>query len=278
MEKIGLSECKPHAPQFQWGWDVASRAIVSLKTSQCLAVHKPREFAAAQLEPCGGRGHQAWVCSKKGHLTLQGLGLHLSVKQGGQKAFLSREKDKFSRWKTWLDEIICTADSEATRRLGYPTEQTVVPWEWMPQSKTIPGKTITSPETPTATTSATQPWETEHNITSALPSKEEMNLEPEEEKHPPGKQAGNQKKLAGARSPGTNWKTVMLVLSPLAFILGMIILALNIHYNKKKKRLSGLESYPETRLGVSFEARPRRSPPLHQPQDTDPAIVLLPAS
>lgn len=32
--------------------------------------------------------------------------------------------------------------------------------------------------------------------------------------------------------PGTNWKTAMLVLSPLAFILGLIILTLNVHYNK----------------------------------------------
>lgn len=31
---------------------------------------------------------------------------------------------------------------------------------------------------------------------------------------------------------GTNWKTAMLVLSPLAFILGLIILTLNVHYNK----------------------------------------------
>lgn len=31
---------------------------------------------------------------------------------------------------------------------------------------------------------------------------------------------------------GSTWKTVMLVLCPLAFILGLVILALNIHYNK----------------------------------------------
>lgn len=32
--------------------------------------------------------------------------------------------------------------------------------------------------------------------------------------------------------PGTSWATVMLVLSPLAFVLGVIILLLNIHNNK----------------------------------------------
>ncbi|KAL8204188.1 UNVERIFIED_CONTAM: hypothetical protein K2H54_068701, partial [Gekko kuhli] len=264
-EKTGLSDCKPHLPPFQWGWDAASRAIVSLKTRQCLTVPKPQEFAAAQLEPCGDPGRQSWVCSRKGHLSLQGLGLHLSAQQGGHKAFLSREKDKFSRWKTWLDEIVCTAGLAAAQGLHDLTEKPVVPWERVPRGETIQGKTITSPETPTfpedpTTTSATTitipttTLEAEPHLNMTLPRKEEISLEPEEEKHTHRKHAGNQKKTAGARSPGSSWKTVMLVLSPLAFILGLIILALNIYYNKKKKRtLSGLKRYPDKSHPVTYE-------------------------
>ncbi|XP_060092595.1 uncharacterized protein LOC132570178 [Heteronotia binoei] len=185
-EKIGLSDCKPHSPQFQWGWDAASRAIVSLKTRQCLTVRQPQEFAAAQLEPCGGRGHQPWVCSKKGHLSLQGLGLHLSTQPGGPKAFLSSEKDKFSRWKTWMDEILCTADPAGAWGLHHLTEKPVVPWESVPQSETTQARTSTSPETPafrgdpTTKPATTITLEAGPDINSTLSREEETILEPEE--------------------------------------------------------------------------------------------------
>ncbi|XP_054843255.1 uncharacterized protein LOC129334905 [Eublepharis macularius] len=268
-ERIGLSDCKAHSQLFWWGWDVAARAIVSLKTRQCLTVHKPEEFAAAQLEPCGGHVHQAWGCSKKGHLTLQGMGLHLSTQQGGHKAFLSREKDKFSRWKTWMDEIICTRDLPVAPGPSYPTEKSVVPWERVLQTKVITSaKTPTLPGDPT-TTSATPTLETEPDATSALPSTEEITMEPEVEKHTHFKKhAGNQKKTASAHHPGTNWKTVMLVLSPLAFILGLVILALNIHYNKKKKTtmLSALKRRPDKSHQGSYEERLPFSSASHKTQ------------
>ncbi|XP_077202680.1 uncharacterized protein LOC143841993 isoform X2 [Paroedura picta] len=255
-EKIGLSDCKPHLPQFQWGWDAASRAIVSLKTRQCLAVQKPQEFAAAQLEPCGDHGHQSWVCSKKGHLSLQGLGLHLSTQLGGHKAFLSGEKDKFSRWKTWMDEIVCTAG------LAVPRRKPVVPWEQVPQSETIRGEIATSSGTPTflgdptTTSSTSATLEADLDLNSTLPRRDGISLAPEEETHTPRKHAGHHRKIAGARTSGTNWKTMMLILSPLAFILGLIILGLNIHYNKKKKRmLSGPKRYPEKSHPVNYEER-----------------------
>ncbi|CAM5143919.1 unnamed protein product [Natator depressus] len=86
----------------------------------------------------------------------------------------------------------------------------------------------------------------EFNSTIPPPWSHQMLLAMEEEV--PGQfknQPGHRGKGAGARSTATNWKTAMLVLSPFAFILGLIILTLNVRYNKKKK-LSALKSYPES--------------------------------
>ncbi|XP_025939493.1 uncharacterized protein LOC112974587 [Apteryx rowi] len=128
---IGLTDCKMHSQQQQWSWDPATRTIVSLKTKQCLSAHKTREYALAKLEPCGDWERQAWACSKKGHLTLQSLGFHLSTKEGGHKVFVSKEKDKFSKWKTLADETICAAARTAALRPGEPTQEAVDRLVWI---------------------------------------------------------------------------------------------------------------------------------------------------
>ncbi|EMP32505.1 hypothetical protein UY3_10346, partial [Chelonia mydas] len=174
--QISLADCKLHSQQQQWRWDPRTKSIVSLKTKQCLTIHKPQEFASAYLEPCGDGARQTWACSKKGHLTLHGLGLHLNAKQG-HKVFVSREKDKFSKWKTLSDETVCAVSPTVAPRLGDLMQEAADALVWVHET--------------------------------------------------------------------TNWKTAMLVLSPFAFILGLIILTLNVRYNKKKK-LSALKSYPES--------------------------------
>ncbi|KFW72438.1 hypothetical protein AS28_13344, partial [Pygoscelis adeliae] len=132
---ISLSDCKENSQQQQWSWDPATRTIVSLKTKQCLSAHKMREYAPVKLEPCGDWERQAWSCSKKGHLTLQSLGFHLSTKEGGHKVFVSREKDKFSRWKTLADETICAAAQTAALRPSKPTQQAIDTRVWTYESK-----------------------------------------------------------------------------------------------------------------------------------------------
>ncbi|XP_061469303.1 uncharacterized protein LOC133378456 isoform X2 [Rhineura floridana] len=248
--KIGLADCKPHSLHHHWSWDAATQAIINWKTRQCLTVPKAQEFALAQLEACGGDGqHQVWVCSRKGHLTLQGQGLHLSTKQGGHKAFLSREKDKFSRWKTAMDEIICAVDLTADPGLSDPVEESVDTSVWVPEDKTITLSEIHTPFIATRTTYAASILEDEPNITTTLPKNEDIILE-----------AGE----------GMNWKILMLVLSPLAFILGVIILLLNIQHNRKKKQqLSPLKS-----CQVVHE----ESLPLPGSPSTSPKTQIIPTS
>ncbi|ETE56012.1 Macrophage mannose receptor 1, partial [Ophiophagus hannah] len=110
-ERVRLSECKAHSPEHQWSWDGTASAVVNQHTRECLTVSNMEELAIAQLAPCKEEGAlQAWSCSKKGHLTLQGHGLHLSAKPGGHSAFLSWEKDRFSKWKTGTGSNICATE------------------------------------------------------------------------------------------------------------------------------------------------------------------------
>ncbi|XP_039401416.1 uncharacterized protein LOC120408479 isoform X4 [Mauremys reevesii] len=197
-DQISLADCKLRAQQQQWRWDLRTKSIVSLKTKRCLTIQKPQEFASAYLEPCGDRERQTWACSKKGHLTLHGLGLHLNTKPG-HRVFVSREKDKFSKWKTLSDETVCAVSPTVATRLGDPMQEAVAALVGV--HKKVPGQFKN--------------------------------------------QSGHRGKGAGARPTATKWKTAMLVLSPFAFILGLIILTLNVRYNKKKK-LSALKSYPES--------------------------------
>ncbi|KGL76351.1 hypothetical protein N309_06613, partial [Tinamus guttatus] len=132
---IGLSDCKLHSQQQRWSWDPATKTIVSLKTKQCLSAHKTHEYSLVKLESCGNRERQVWACSKKGHLTLQSLGFHLSTKEGGHKVFVSKEKNKFSKWKTLADETICAAAWAETLRPGEPTQAAVDRLIWIYESK-----------------------------------------------------------------------------------------------------------------------------------------------
>ncbi|XP_042311282.1 uncharacterized protein LOC121924171 isoform X2 [Sceloporus undulatus] len=241
-EKVSLSECKPHSHYHQWSWDATTHAVVNLNTGQCLSVSHAEEFALAHLEACGGDGlHQAWVCSKKGHLTLQGLGLHLTTKPGGHKAFLSQEKDKFSRWKTLANKIVCATDP-ATINPGFGdlVEESLVPSVWVLENKTTALNKLHSFSVETTTALPDTIWGDLPNITSTLPKNEGTSFEEDQERYTHHKK--HPRKAASSRHTGANWKTVMLVLSPLAFILGLVILLLNIHYNRKKKMLSALKS------------------------------------
>ncbi|KFO15466.1 hypothetical protein N312_08106, partial [Balearica regulorum gibbericeps] len=131
--RISLTDCKVHSQQQQWSWDPTTRTIVSLQTKQCLSAHKWQEYVLVKLEPCGDWEHQAWSCSKKGRLTVQGF--HLSTKEGGDKVFFTREKDKFSKWKTLSDETICAATRTAALRPSKPTQHAVDTRVWSYESK-----------------------------------------------------------------------------------------------------------------------------------------------
>ncbi|XP_068523362.1 uncharacterized protein [Anas acuta] len=273
---IGLTDCKPRSLQQQWSWDPATRTITSLQTKQCLSAHRARDHALATLKPCGDWEHQAWACSKKGHLTLQSLGFHLSTKEGGHKVFVSREKDKFSRWKTLVDETICAAAQTAALRPGEAMREAVDTRVWIYETKTIDSSNtdavdkgssvdLSDPLLVNNFNSTVSPVKTKQ---AYLPANEDLSHNHSKKHH------GNRGKTAGARLAGTNWKTAMLVLSPLAFILGLIILTLNVHYNKKKKILSALKNpaASSSRADLREPSPLRRGPQSYLPPSRSPSL------
>lgn len=107
--RVSLGDCSPNSALQEWRWLPGSRALRNHHTGECLTA--PREqYEGVQLQPCvfrpegvqtdtGGdvadtgreASGQAWFCSKRGHLTLVGRGLHLSATQESTLVFLSRE-------------------------------------------------------------------------------------------------------------------------------------------------------------------------------------------
>ncbi|XP_054042470.1 uncharacterized protein LOC128902853 isoform X1 [Rissa tridactyla] len=273
---ISLTDCEVLSRQQQWSWDPTTGTIVSLQMKQCLSAHKMLENTLVKLEPCGHWERQAWSCSKKGHLTLQSLGLHLSTKEGGHKVFVTKKKDKFSRWKTLADEAICAAAQTAALMPSKPTQQAVDTRVWIYETKTIdsskidamdrePSVSLTDPPLANRFNSTVPPTKTKQ---ASLPANDDVSHNHSKKHH------GNRGKNAGARLAGTNWKTAMLVLSPLAFILGLIILTLNVHYNKKKKILSALKSSPAngSRADLREPSPLRRGPQTYLPPSRSPSL------
>ncbi|XP_031363360.2 uncharacterized protein LOC110484146 isoform X2 [Lonchura striata] len=250
---ISLASCKEHSQQQRWAWDPDSGTIISLHTKYCLSAHRMHQDSLVKLEPCADREHQAWSCSKKGHLTLQSLGFHLGTKEGGHKVFVSREKDKFSRWKTLADETICAAAQTAAQRPRKPTQQVPDTRVWTYETKTIDSPKIDAVDKESSVSLTDPPLANLFNSTVSPAKTKQAQL--------PAKE-------------GTNWKTAMLVLSPLAFILGLIILTLNVHYNKKKKILSALKSSPanSSRVDLREPTPSRRVPQLYLPPSRSPSL------
>ncbi|XP_054667174.1 uncharacterized protein LOC129199959 isoform X2 [Grus americana] len=249
--RISLTDCKVHSQQQQWSWDPTTRTIVSLQTKQCLSAHKWQEYVLVKLEPCGDWERQAWSCSKKGRLSVQGF--HLSTKEGGHKVFFTREKDKFSKWKTLADETICAATRTAALRPSKPTQHAVDTRVWSYETKTIDSSKIAVVDRESSVSLTDPPLANKLNSTVS-PAKTKQAYLPANE--------------------GTNWKTAMLVLSPLAFILGLIILTLNVHYNKKKKILSALKSSPanSSRADLREPSPLRRGPQPYLPPSRSPSL------
>ncbi|XP_054139256.1 uncharacterized protein LOC128941495 isoform X1 [Melozone crissalis] len=260
-DSISLASCKQQSQQQRWGWNPDTGTIVSLHTGRCLSAHRMRQNALVKLEPCGDWERQAWSCGRKGHLTLQSLGFHLGTKEGGHKVFVSREKDKFSRWKTLADETVCAAAQTAAGRPSKPTQQALDTRVWIYETKTIDSSKIDAVDRESSVSLTDPPLANKFNSTVSPAKTKQAQLPANEDpSHNHSKKHGNRGKNTGARLAGTNWKTAMLVLSPLAFILGLIILTLNVHYNKKKKILSALKSSP----AHSSRADLREPPPLRR--------------
>lgn len=110
--RVSLGECNPYSPIQEWHWHPEGRTLSSLHTGECLSA-PGGEHEGVYLQPCifkaesdkTGDGvaavnmeketsSQAWSCSRKGHLTLIGKGLHLSATQQSTLVFLSKEHNQ----------------------------------------------------------------------------------------------------------------------------------------------------------------------------------------
>ncbi|KAJ8391666.1 hypothetical protein AAFF_G00086160 [Aldrovandia affinis] len=236
-DRLTTEECRPGSALQQWEWRQETRALVSLQTGECLSAPRVQEHENVQLQPCGvgnkggGGDGQAWGCSKKGHLTPPGKGLHLSAHQDIAKVFLSRERGRGSKWRTLGNRTICgepggphhwhrdvdkPPSTPSTAAAGTSTRPRQRDTLYMEDGLAPPNRTETGPETGFSP----QPYST---IDPGEPSTTFFSLE-----------------------YGMGWKIAMLVLSSLALVIGLVILLLNIYYNRNKKVVCVVKSYTPT--------------------------------
>lgn len=107
--RVSLTDCSPYLAVQEWRWLPESQALSSQHTGECLTA-PAEQYEGVHLKPCVFQAEsvktgaavaavdlsreatsQTWSCSKKGHLTLIGSGLHLSATQESTLVFLSRE-------------------------------------------------------------------------------------------------------------------------------------------------------------------------------------------
>lgn len=229
-ERVSLTECEPHSLEQRWSWDSDARSIVSLKSKKCLGVNKMNEYAVVTLESCGDHAWQRWVCTKKGYVMLHGQGLYLNAKHGTNKILISREKGKFSKWRTLGNDLICSSAGD----MEWYSQVRVVELAETPVLFYEP-KVISTSEQMEALSESS--W---INPTASTPLPDYNST------------AVAGKIVSLIAEDATNWKLGMLILSPLAFTTGLLILVLNIHCNKKRKTLCALKSYPQTWRGVNL--------------------------
>ncbi|XP_044132209.1 uncharacterized protein LOC122924817 [Bufo gargarizans] len=255
--RVSLAKCKVNSHHQYWSWDLGTNFIINVLSNKCLTVMKSHNHYMLKIAPCEGRRNQVWMCDQMGYLTLYGHNLHLSAKQGTKKVSMSSRMDKFSKWKMLQDSPVCGEShpprnftpishlEQSTKR--DPEEVTTVPYE--SKSGNIIDGIKSSPHLPYmsewTTTAAThipgQAYTTDSGDEQFASSWERLT-----------------EKIYVLEEDGSGWRTAMLVLSPFTFILGVIILVLNVRVNKKRKLLSALPSHvkPHHKFGSSYEQSP----------------------
>ncbi|OCT98939.1 uncharacterized protein LOC108705545 [Xenopus laevis] len=258
---VSVAKCKLHSLHQQWFWDPEKNFILNVKSNQCLTVVEMQEFSSLKMGPCESKELQAWTCDKIGHLILQPHGLYLTAKS--KKVFVSKGKDKFSIWKTPLDAPVCKGfvklseptepsktqkidtitqlahkfndDSTGAEVRRFPSSPDLIQTSYTTR---FLGDTITLNSTDTGKFSPRHNDEVGQQFISAKENLVETQYQ--------------------YRQGNNSWKAAMLVLSPLTFILGMIILAMNVRMNKKRKLQSSMSHQPKPihKLGSAHEQRP----------------------
>uniref|UniRef100_A0A8C7CNN8 Si:dkey-245n4.2 n=1 Tax=Oncorhynchus kisutch TaxID=8019 RepID=A0A8C7CNN8_ONCKI len=150
--RVVLGECIPGSALQEWQWLPERLALSSWLTGECLSGQE--HDLSVRLHHCDpgneegagaaggevGREGQAWACSKKGHLTLQGKGLHLSaphVSSKSSKVFLSKERRQASKWRTLGNHTVCGNRASHHHHHRHRSTQTAA----LPSSTSSPSNT-----------------------------------------------------------------------------------------------------------------------------------------
>ncbi|XP_029915104.1 uncharacterized protein LOC115364696 isoform X2 [Myripristis murdjan] len=261
--RVSLGECSPHLSIQEWRWLPESHALSSLHTGECLTA-PAEQYEGVRLQPCILRadnvetgpgegemetdreaGSQAWTCSKKGHLTLFGKGLHLSARQESTLVFLSKEHKQGSRWRTLDNQTLCSErDSNHHQHQYHPHRHL--------------GESA-QPSAISSTHRQAQLFEGGEGFeaTGTVPVTELSPLSLST------KSPAEPTMIFFSMDYGMGWKITMLVLSSLALVLGTVILILNVYSNRRKKVVCVLKSYtPRQEASVPGSPVPNERAPL----------------
>lgn len=106
---IALEECKSGSVLQEWLWSSNTHTLKNPYTGKCLTALRLQDGGGVGLWSCSSEDEetQAWSCSKKGHLSLHGKGLHLSASDESSEIFLSKEKGKSTKWRTLKGTTVC---------------------------------------------------------------------------------------------------------------------------------------------------------------------------
>ncbi|XP_062399980.1 uncharacterized protein si:dkey-245n4.2 [Sardina pilchardus] len=242
--RLELADCQPGFPSQEWLWHPESCSIKSLEAGECLSGTYPKH-EGVRLRTCvdgeDGGESQAWSCSRKGHLTLQGARLHLSERHSQEhptktkSIYLSKDRGPASQWRTLSNSSVCGEGSggdvchkrQHNSILEHPT---LIPS--IPPSSHTENKSLLNPMH--LSESLVSPGLTERNMSTEWPVQPHSSLAPE---------IGMMEFFN--MDFGISWKVAMLVLSSLALVLGFVILILSILQNRKKNVVV-LKSYTRT--------------------------------
>nr|XP_019949170.1 PREDICTED: uncharacterized protein LOC109633608 [Paralichthys olivaceus] len=279
--RVSLGECSPYSPVQEWSWLPESQALSSHFTGECLTA-PAEQYEGVHLQPCISRldsdgadegvaavdigreeSSQAWSCSKKGHLSLMGRGLHLSATPQSTLVYLSQNHKQGSRWRSLDNQTLCNG-----RERKHIQQQD--------QTHIYVGKSLEPGMFPTA--DENREAEPSEGIMDDKVTETHLIINGT---HSPlsTKSPADPTMIFFSMDYGMAWKITMLVLSSLALVLGTVILILNVYTNRRKKVVCVLKSYtvrpevsvpgspvPSDRAPLTEHAMrlPHSSPTLHR--------------
>ncbi|XP_065821407.1 uncharacterized protein si:dkey-245n4.2 isoform X4 [Labrus bergylta] len=264
--RVSLGDCSPYSAVQEWRWLPESQALRSHRTGECLTapaeqyegVHLQSCIVHAERQETGDEvpvvemdreaRSQSWSCSKKGHITLTGRGLHLSATQESTLVFLSREhKQQGSRWRTLDNQTLCHG------RESKPNHHQTLHHQEKSSAPGISSSAVSDMQ------HEAEPVEgiTGTEVTETHSAKEDP-VSFQSTKSP-----ADPTMIFFSMDYGMGWKITMLVLSSLALVLGAVILILNVYSNRRKKVVCVLKSYtPRPEMSVPRSPVPNERAPL----------------